>query len=737
MFKQSLIPGFPDGAQQIGKWLSILERDGKVIYFVGGDNYFAHPVGDQAGRRFALASLMESGHVRAVDLEGAPLGIPHRTLMNWTAQYRQHGSTSFFRPAPLRRPAVMSETVRAQCAQLLGEGLAPAEVARRVGIEASTLRKAIQRQAVVPTPATASAAEEVVGTTKSERSREDAQAADGMGTACTRADERVAAAVGLAESATTRFEASSDVQMAGVLTGLPALCANGLLSGLGRHVELLSPGFYSALHILLVLGYMALGRIRRPEGLRHVPPGELGKVMGLDRAPEVRTLRAKIAELACLGDPEAWMQELSQSWMEGAPDEAGYLYVDGHVRAYHGELAQLPRRYVSRQRLCLRGTTDYWVNDALGRPFFVVSKAVTAGLAEALLTDIVPELLDSVPGQPTAAELQRDPQLHRFVMVFDREGATHSLLRALWDQRIAALTYRKNVKDAWPEAEFVEHEVVLPSSGPTRMKLATRQTVLTAGKQAIPVTEVRRLTDTGHQTAVITTARRLDLTLVASRMFSRWCQENFFAYMMQHYDIDGLIEYGVEELPGTLEVINPAWRECDRAVAKARRQVQKAQVRVAASSQDDGAAIQAKAEAVAALQRAEEDLTQLRNRRKDTPRKVTLDSLPAGQRPTELRPLSKMFCDTVKMIAYRAETAMVVLLRRHLTKEAEARALIRELFVSSADIIPDEKAGTLTIKIHRMTNPAHDRAIAKLLDDLNQQEFHHPETGAKMVYQLV
>jgi len=182
--------------------------------------------------------------------------------------------------------------------------------------------------------------------------------------------------MGLAACATARFEAGHDVQMAGLLAGLPALCANGLLTGLGKHLHLPN-GFYGAPHILLTLGFMALGHIRRPEGLRHVPPGELGKVIGLDRAPEVRALREKIAILAATGNPGAWMNELAKSWMENDPDEAGYLYVDGHVRVYHGDKANLPRRYVSRERLCLRGTTDYWVNDAIGRPFFVISKAVT------------------------------------------------------------------------------------------------------------------------------------------------------------------------------------------------------------------------------------------------------------------------------------------------------------------------------------------------------------------------
>jgi hypothetical protein len=89
------------------------------------------------------------------------------------------------------------------------------------------------------------------------------------------------------------------------------------------------------------------------------------------------------------------------------------------------------------------------------------------------------------------------------------------------------------------------------------------------------------------------------------------------------------------------------------------------------------------------------------------------------------------------MIAYRAETALVGLLRKHLNNEAEARALIRELFVSSADLVPDDQAGTMTIHIHRMACPVHDRAIGLLLEDLNSTGFRHPETGHRFLYQLV
>ncbi|MEI6352149.1 MAG: putative transposase [Verrucomicrobiota bacterium] len=735
---QLLLQGFPDGAIRIGVTLSVLKKEGHVTYFLGSDNYFSHAETDAAGQRFALATLVANGHVRASEVEVSGLGIAHRTLMHWTQQLDRKGPGSFYAPRPGRGGAVITPEKAAECGRLLAAGKTIAEVARLTGVGESTLRKAVRRGCVLRPAATGVSVSsgDVEGTTKSERGRSDAQAAEGMGTACTRADERMAAALGLIKSALTRFERCRDVELGGLLAGLPALCGNGLLSGLDRHLSL-PKGYYSALHILIVLGFMALARIRRPEGLRHISPGELGKVVGLDRVPEVRTLREKIALLTDNGTPEKWLRELSRTWMEADPQEAGYLYVDGHVRVYHGSGTLLPRRYVSRERLCLRGTTDYWINDALGRPFFVVSKAVTDGLAATLLAEIVPELLASVPAQPSEAELTADPLRHRFVVIFDREGSTHSLFSKLWEKRIGALTYRKAVKDLWPESEFSEIEVPVPGGGATRMKLASRSTVLSATDVSIPVLEVRRLTQTGHQTAIITTARRLDSPLVAGRMFSRWCQENFFGYMMQHYDLDGLVQYGGEEIPGTVEVVNPAWRTLEKAVKDHSRQIRKIHAQLgAATLQNEGDDIQARAEQLQDIQRLEADTVELRLQRHNTPKKVTLASLPENERPRQLAPLGKMFTDTIKMIAYRAETALVGLLRPHLAKEEEARALVRELFVSAADLEPNELENTLTVRIHRMACPAHDKAMSALLAELTQSAFCHPETGARLIYEL-
>lgn len=740
---QLLLQGFPENASQINASVSIQKKGDQITYWVGNSNYTSHKAGDKAGLQFAVTSLIINNHARACEISRPPLNIPHRTLMRWIRQYEENecGPRVFYQPGAVRGGKVITPEKAVECGRLLDEGLRIAEVARHVGINESSLRKAVKsgripRRGVNVGNDAPSPRSSLPATTKSDRCGLDAQNAEnGMGTACARADERIAAAMGLIDQASTRFEHCKDVSMGGLLTGLPALCNNGLLSGLDRHLSL-PKGFYSALHILMLLGFMALGRLRRPEALRHVPPGEIGKVLGLDRAPEVRTLRKKIAVMSGAGTPMEWMKELSKTWMDADPQEAGYLYVDGHVRVYHGKGSLLPRRYVSRERLCLRGTTDYWVNDAIGRPFFVVSKTLTDGLSAALLNDIVPDLLESVPNQPSSEELATDPLLHRFVIVFDREGATHSLMSALWEQRIGTITYRKAVAHKWDENDFTEMDVPVPGGGSTKMKIASKESFLAAGKKSIPVIEVRRLTQTGHQTAIISTAKRLSDPVIAGRMFSRWCQENFFAYMMQHYDIDGLVQYGSDDIPGTLLMVNPAWRALDKQCKDLRRRIRRLQAELGAITMNDENDIQKKAEIIQDIQALQKDKDELCAKRRKIKRKVPLSTLPEDERPRQLLPLAKALTDTVKMIAYRAETALVGLLRPHLAKEDEARALIRELFVSSADIEPDNAENTLTVHVHRMACPAHDKAIAGLFDELNRSHFQHPETGARMIFRL-
>ncbi len=52
---------------------------------------------------------------------------------------------------------------------------------------------------------------------------------------------------------------------------------------------------YAMVHLHGGAGVLALLRIKRPEALKEHAPPRLGRLLGLDRAPEVKTLRCKLA----------------------------------------------------------------------------------------------------------------------------------------------------------------------------------------------------------------------------------------------------------------------------------------------------------------------------------------------------------------------------------------------------------------------------------------------------------
>ena len=176
--------------------------------------------------------------------------------------------------------------------------------------------------------------------------------------------------------------------------------------------------------------------------------------------------------------------------MRDEPEWSGVFYADGHVRVYHGKLTDLPRRYVARERLCLRATTDYWVNAMDGRPFFMLSCAVDPGLLSVLREQIVPRLRAEVPNQPSPEQLEADPLLSRFTIVFDREAYSPDFFAQMKKQRIAILTYRKFTAEPWAAREFRPRQVTLINGEQITMEMAERGVRLSNG---LWVREVRHL----------------------------------------------------------------------------------------------------------------------------------------------------------------------------------------------------------------------------------------------------
>jgi hypothetical protein len=129
-------------------------------------------------------------------------------------------------------------------------------------------------------------------------------------------------------------------------------------------------------------------------------------------------------------------------------------------------------------------------------------------------------------------------------------------------------------------------------------------------------------------------------------------------------------------MDGTTRLINSAWRDPDKQLTRLTTQLRRQQAKLGATAPpdpDNPKAIEQRATLHETIQALQTQRDELKQSRRATPRKVTLADLPEDQRLRQLLPLAKTLTDTIKMIAFRAETARVGLLRPHLANEAEAR----------------------------------------------------------------
>jgi len=544
---------------------------------------------------------------------------------------------------------------------------------------------------------------------------------------------RLAASVGQLDAVAPDFAPALDVPHGGVLCALPALLAVGLLDGVERFLTL-PKGYYGLDSLLLLLAFMALARLRSIESLRYCAPGEWGNLLGLDRVPEVRTLRAKLQLLAHEGQASQWSAALCERWMAAVPEQAGVLYIDGHVRVYHGHQTPLPRHYVARERLCLRATTDYWVNAMDGQPFFVVNQVVDPGLIQVIEQEIVPQLDRCVPAHAA------DPRRPRFTLVFDREGYSPAFFLRMKTLHIACLTYHKFPGGDWAPEEFAPTAVRLASGEVVTMDLAERGSCLSNG---LWVREVRKRSRQGHQTAILCTDYGAAAAPLGAAMFARWSQENFFKYAREHYSLDRLADYRTEAISEPLRVVNPDYRALDGQVRATTGKLTRRLANFAAMTLEEPIEpqhvepfIRRKAALQEELEVLQGELAALKAKRKATTHHITIDELPEEARFRQLSTQSKQLVDTIKMIAYRAETAMANSLREHLTRPDEARRLLCALYATDADLLPDPAAGTLTVRLHHSANAVTDQAIEKLCAELTATETVFPRTNLRLVLKL-
>jgi hypothetical protein len=508
-------------------------REGeRLVLFNASGPIYQCKEGDGVAVRLGAVLAIDLGLAGATVLADA-LKLSRSTLHRVRTTYAAGGVEALReKKRGPKGPHKLTPAALGRAQRVLDSGRSRRAAAERVGVSEFAIRHAIKRGLLTPgkSKRAEKAAADSAAVLTGPRDRASVDQACAVGVATKRELDRTLACTGKLVEAEPEFEAVEGVAGAGVLLALPALLHEGLCEVGGEVYGKLRNGFFGLRSVLLTLAFMALLRIKTAEQLTEHAPGELGILLGLDRAPEVKTLRRKLRELGQRQLADTFRRRLTERWAKAAPRELALLYVDGHVHPYHGRKHVLPKHHVQQRGRPMPGTKDFHVNDRRVDPLFFVTAEATESLLATLDTSLLPEVRRLVGSR------------RRVTIAFDREGWSPELFAKWKKQSFDVLTYRKGEQSRWQKRFFttVKGEV----GGETvEYCLAEREVKLTNG---LKVREIRRLTDDGHQTAVITTNEKLPLLAVAQRMFSRWRQENFFRYMRHEFALDHLCTHKVE-----------------------------------------------------------------------------------------------------------------------------------------------------------------------------------------------
>ena len=754
---QPVLSMLPSGARAIGPSAGVLEGPDGGVVFVFGLATFSYAAGDEVGRRLTAVQLVAMRISSSREVAGA-FGVSTVTLWRWSQTFARGGVLALGRDrSGPKGPTKLTGVVAARILALDGQGRTLAQIAAGTAVSTATVRVALGR--VAPRTASVEVSDEPnapddwqIDGGDDNDGEQVAEASVGAGLVvlaapAARTADRVAARFGELAEAPVVFTEGAQLPLAGLLLGLPALEMTGLLDVAAATFGPMSNGFYGLRATLLTGVFLALLREPRAEGATRIAPGDLGRVLGLDRAPEVKTLRRKLSELAAHGAGAQLQAALGAHHAQAAlgahhaqarPGAVGFLYLDGHVRVYTGT-RQLPKTHIARMRIAGAATEETWVTDTDGDPVMVITAPPSASLA-AELHRLLPDLRKMIgPGRPCT-------------VVFDRGGYSPAVFTEILSAGFDLLTYYKGTWTRSEPGAFTTTDFTAPDGATARYELAERLIDLPVpARPATPTQDARpastltlrlivRRSPGGHQTPILTNRTDLTAPLVAYRMANRWRQENYFKYAREHFALDALDSYADQGDDLDRLVPNPAKAHAHDQVATARTQVGAANADLAAAIDDatiaarrpgSGGTATVDPAPSRALAAAAADLAAAKNASRETPSHLPLAAVRPGSRVLETE--RKLLTHAIRMSAYNTESTLARLLRPHYRRgDDEGRALLREAFTLTGDL--QIIGTTLHVRLDPASAPRRSRAIAALATELTATATRYPGTNLTLNY---
>jgi hypothetical protein len=736
MTTQQLLPLTPAGAVLIGDATALVTDEDGGRVFIRGELCFVWDAGDDLGRRLAAVQLVRIKAASAMQVAGA-FGVTTVTLWRWRKELDTAGAQGLAQDkrGP-KGPSRLTPEVVADIASRRRGGASLRAIAAAVGVSTFSVRRALPQPTPEPAP---SAAEPHPGL------RADLPV---LPAPADRDAERAAARWGKLPHADPVFAPAARVPLAGLLLAIPALQATGLLSCATTVFGSLRNGFYGLDTMLLEGVLRALAGEPRAEGATRIDPAALGRVLGLDRGPEVKTIRRKITALAGTGRADELLAAMAAAHVarldKSNPDLLAVFYVDGHVRAYQGA-AKVAKTHLSRLKFPAPATVETWISDASGDPVLVVVADPGASLAMELRR-LLPDLRRAVGDD------------RRVLVGFDRGGWSPALFEHMDSEGFDVLTWRKGLADDVDPDLFTDAAYTDETGRTHQWRVADTTVDLPVGEhdEVFPMRQVSLLVagnKTGRgehpvastrQIHILTTRGDLPVEQVIYRMGSRWRQENYFRYARMHFDLDSHDAYATTEDDPTRLVPNPAKKKAHQQVLAARARYERALAATDAALLEAVSPPQGQAVLItnadhdkltADLRAAESNLDTAQHAHRAIPARLPLAQVNPGQQVLDIQ--TKLISHAIRIAAFNTATALARDVRVHTSyarANREAHTLIRQALTGSGDIDPHD--GFLTVRLDPLPTRRATTAIAELCEHLTATKTRYPGTDLILRYEI-
>ena len=714
---------FEEISEDASPELSVLESEGIRAVYLNGNQLYILEHEDKTNNRYVAVQLYLTHGIDQLKIAQA-WAVTIRSINTWVAAYREFGLDGL-KDQKLGRPQKLNDRTRARIFQLREANHKIPEIAQKVKLSVRSVKRVLDLQEVEQTEffqlhesAEDAEAEEL------EELEQPAQ--DNPVDPLNRSAERMAAYIGMLEDAQPIFADCEHVEGAGSLLAVAIVAGTGFFDAVQQVYRTIGPSFYGLRNIFMTLLLMALLRIKNPEQMNRNNPLKVGRVLGLDRAPSVKTIRRKLELLGAREQAANLMNLRSKEIMQRENFPDAILFVDGHVQCYHGK-KKVGQTWSSSKNRVVKAVSDYWVNLADATPLLCIPTSFNERLNK-MLPQIIRRAQKSCLGR-------------RITVVFDRggaDGATYELLIKLGCDFIA---YHKNPKPVQSEV-FIKEETLIngkkyayaPHERDCEIPVYTSNSKGSRRKtgRSVKVREIIVRREDGRYTHVITTRTDLKPVEVCERLFARWTQENFFKYMIETYNLDHLYTYRSGTVPEEIDHPNPEHTRLEKQRKKMRQRI----VAILGKQLENIATN--KLEQLAKLYQGKKgsELKELAAKLKqiDLAMKLTPKRKTAADYAT-LESETRLIGNLVKMTAWDAEGTLARLVG-DVSKaiNGNERGMVAAFLSSTGSL--KVSANQLHISLQKQADPSRTRLLEHLCKVITERQACYPGTDLKMVFEV-